>query len=137
MAALYQTEDQMSSVVSIMAGLAILISCMGLLGLAMITTERKIKEIGIRNALGATETQIVMIISSQFARLIGLAFFLITPVTYYLLSGWLEPFAYRVSIHPLIFLAGGMLALAIAMITIGYHTIRSSRANPIKALRYE
>ena len=118
MAALYQTEDQMSSVVSIMAGLAILISCMGLFGLAMITTERKIKEIGIRKALGATETQITVLISSQFARLIGVAFLLITPVTYYLLSGWLQTFAYRVSIHPLIFLAGGMLALFIALITI-------------------
>ena len=137
MATLYQTEDQMSSVVSIMAALAILISCMGLFGLAMITTERKTKEIGIRKALGATETQITILISSQFAKLIGVAFLVITPVTYYLLTGWLETFAYRVSIHPLIFLAGGMLALFIALITIGFHTIRSARANPVKALRYE
>ncbi len=137
MASLYQTEDQMSSVISIMAGLSILISCMGLFGLAMITTERKTKEIGIRKALGATETQITILISSQFAKLIGVAFVVITPVTYYLLTGWLETFAYRVSIHPLIFLAGGMLALFIALITIGFHTIRSARANPVKALRYE
>lgn len=137
MADLYRTEQQMGSVVTIMAVLAVFISCMGLFGLAMITTERKIKEIGIRKALGATESQITILISSQFAKLVGIAFLIITPVTYYLLAGWLDTFAYRITIHPLIFAAGGMLAFTIAMLTIGYHTIRSARANPVKALRYE
>jgi len=137
MADLYRTEQQMSSVVTIMAVLSILISCMGLFGLAMITTERKIKEIGIRKALGATSTQITVLISSQFARLIGIAFLLITPLAYYLLGGWLNTFAYRISVNPLNFLLAGLLALSIGLATIGYHTIRSSRANPVKALRYE
>lgn len=134
---LYRTEQQMSSVVSIMAVLAILISCMGLFGLAMITTERKIKEIGIRKALGATATQITVLISSQFARLIGIAFLLITPIAYYLLGGWLNTFAYRIDVNPLTFLLAGLLALFIGLITIGYHTVRSAKANPVKALRYE
>ncbi|MBL7864869.1 MAG: ABC transporter permease [Cyclobacteriaceae bacterium] len=137
MAELYRTEQQMSSVITIMAVLAVMISCMGLFGLVMITTERKIKEIGIRKALGATETEITVLISSQFAKLVAVAFVIISPVAYYFLSGWLETFAYRVNINPLIFLAGGMAALAVAMITIGYHTLRSARANPVKALRYE
>lgn len=137
MSELYRTEQQMSSVITIMAVLAVLISCMGLFGLAMITTERKIKEIGIRKALGATESQITVLISTQFARLVGIAFLLISPLTWYLLSGWLETFAYRIPIHPLVFVAGGMLAFSVAMMTIGYHTIRSARANPVKALRYE
>ena len=137
MSNLYRTEEQMSAVVTIMASLAILISCMGLFGLAMITTERKIKEIGIRKALGATEAQITMLISSQFARLIGISFIVIAPVVYYLLHEWLMTFAFRISINPLIFIFGGLAAFLVAMLTIGYHTIRSARANPVKALRYE
>ena len=78
-----------------------------------------------------------ILISSQFARLIGVSFVIIVPVVYYLLSEWLMTFAYRISINPLIFLLGGSIAFLIAMLTIGYHTLRSARANPVKALRYE
>lgn len=134
---LYRSDNQMSSVVSIMAGLAILISCMGLFGLAAITTTRKTKEIGIRKVLGATETQITVLLSKNFTMLIIVSFVLASPVTYWLLQRWLDTFAYRVDINPLLFLVGGMLALAIALLTIGYHTIRSARRNPVRALRYE
>jgi putative ABC transport system permease protein len=134
---LYRTERQMSAVVSIMAGLAILISCMGLFGLAMITTERRIKEVGIRKALGATEMQLTLLMSGQFGKLILIAFVLITPLAWVMLSNWLETFAFRVSLNPVLFLAGGAAALTIGMLTIGYHTLRSARANPVKALRYE
>lgn len=134
---LYRTERQMSVVVSTMAGLAILISAMGLFGLAIITTERRTKEVGIRKALGATEYQITLLISSQFTRLILIAFVIIVPVVYWLLSGWLSTFAYRVNLRPEIFLAGGLLALLIGLATIAYHTLRAARANPVKALRYE
>ncbi len=112
---LYRSDEQMSYVVTIMAMLAILISCMGLFGLAVITTERRVKEIGIRKALGATEVQIVALLSSKFAKLIMIAFVLGSPVTYYLLSRWLESFAYRIGINPLIFLLGGLIALGIAL----------------------
>jgi putative ABC transport system permease protein len=132
---LYRTEQQMSVVVSIMAVLAILISCMGLFGLAMITTERRIKEVGIRKALGASEMQITLLISSQFATLIGIGFIIISPVAYYILSNWLSTFAYRIAINPAVFLAGGLLALGIGLSTIGYHTIRSARANPVTSRR--
>jgi putative ABC transport system permease protein len=134
---LYRSDKQMSSVVTIMAGLAILISCMGLFGLAAITTEKKTKEIGIRKALGATETQITVLLSRNFALLIIISFVIVSPVTYYFLDKWLHNFAYRVGINPLLFLLGGAMAMTIALLTICYHTLRSARANPVKALRYE
>jgi putative ABC transport system permease protein len=134
---LYRSDEQMGSVVTIMAGLAILISCMGLFGLAAITTEKKTKEIGIRKALGASEGQITVLLSRKFALLILVSFVIVSPLTWMLLSRWLESFAYRIGINPMMFLLGGFVALAIAMATISYHTVRSARANPVKALRYE
>jgi putative ABC transport system permease protein len=134
---LYRSDQQMSSVVTIMAGLAILISCMGLFGLAAITTEKKTKEIGIRKALGATETQITVLLSRNFAVLIVISFVIVSPLTYFLLHSWLQNFAFRIGINPLLFLLGGSIAMAIALATISYHTLRSARANPVKALRYE
>jgi len=134
---LYRSDQQMSSVVTIMATLAILISCMGLFGLVAITTERKTKEIGIRKALGATEAQITLLLSKNFTMLIVLSFVIVSPLTYWLLVQWLQSFAYRVEINPFLFILGGLVALLIALGTISYHTIRSARANPVKALRYE
>jgi putative ABC transport system permease protein len=134
---LYRSDDQMGAVVTIMATLAIFISCMGLFGLAAITIERKTKEIGIRKVLGASEQQITFLLSKNFTLLIILSFVIVSPVTYALLSEWLQSFAYRVEINLVLFIAGGSVALLIALATISYHTIRSARANPVKALRYE
>lgn len=134
---LYRSEQQMQVVVSLMAVLAILIACMGLFGLSAITTERKIKEIGIRKILGANIGGIWIGLSKNFALLVMLAFALVTPVTYYFLSIWLEKFAYRVDMNVWIFLLGGMAALCIALATISYHVLRSARTNPAEALRYE
>jgi len=120
-----------------MATLAILISCMGLFGLAMITMERRIKEVGIRKALGASAFQITLLMSGQFGKLIGIAFLLITPISWILLSRWLDTFAFRVDLNPAWFLAGGLVAFSIGMLTISYHTQRSARSNPVSALRYE
>lgn len=136
-AVLYRSDKQMGSVVAIMAGLAILISCMGLFGLAAIITGKKTKEIGIRKVLGASEGQITLLLSRNFMLLIIISFVLVTPVTYYLLRTWLEGFAYRIGINPLLFVLGGLIAMVIALGTISYHTLRSARANPVKALRYE
>jgi putative ABC transport system permease protein len=134
---LYRSDKQMSAVVSIMAGLAVLISCMGLFGLSAITTERRTKEIGIRKVLGATEGQITFLLAKNFSFLVILSFILASPVTYWFLIKWLESFAYRITINPVLFLIGGLLALSIALGTISYHTIRYARMNPVKSLRYE
>ena len=136
-AELYQTDQQMEAVVSIMAILAIFIACIGLFGLAAITTERKVKEIGIRKILGASIPQIMAELSKNFAIMILLAFLLFSPFTYYFMHEWLESFAYRIDIHPAFFLGGGLIAMVIALLTISYHTIRSAMANPVKALKVE
>jgi putative ABC transport system permease protein len=134
---LYRSDQQMSAVLTIMAALAILISCMGLFGLAAITVVKKTKEIGIRKVLGATEGQIAVFLSRNFVLLILLSFLLASPATYWLLIKWLERFAYRISINPLLFVLGGVAALVIALVTISFHTLRCARANPVNALRYE
>lgn len=134
---LYRSDRQMASVVAIMAGLAILISCVGLFGLAAITAARKTKEIGIRKVLGATEAQITLLLSRNFVLLIVLSFVVVSPITYWVLTLWLQSFAYRITINPMLFLAGGLLSLSIALFTISYHTIRSARTNPVNSLRYE
>jgi putative ABC transport system permease protein len=134
---LYRSDTQMSSVVTIMAVLAILISCMGLFGLAAITTVRKTKEIGIRKVLGASEAEITILLSRNFALLIAIAFAIASPITYWLLLKWLDGFAYRIEINPLLFVLGGAMAMGIALLTISYHTIRSAMANPAKSLKYE
>jgi putative ABC transport system permease protein len=134
---LYRSDQQMSWVVTIMAAFAILISCMGLFGLVAIITKKKIKEIGIRKTLGASGFQIITMLSTSFTKLVVVSFIVVSPVTYYLLSKWLENFSYRIGINPWQFLLGGFIAILIALITISYHTFRSARENPVKALRYE
>ncbi len=134
---LYRTDQQMKAVVSIMAALAILIACMGLFGLAAITTQRRIKEIGVRKILGASTLQILITISGKFVRLILLAFLLFSPVAWYFLQVWLEGFAYRIDLNIWMFLIGGAMALLIALMTLSFHALRSARANPVEALRYE
>lgn len=134
---LYKSDQQMSSVISITAIFAIFISCMGLFGLVAITMNKKIKEIGIRKVLGATNFQISSMLSSSFTKLILISFVMICPVTYYLLFKWLESFSYRITMSPWLFLSGGLITIIIALLTISYHTIRSARENPVNALRYE
>ncbi len=134
---LYRSDQQMSSVVTIMAVLAILIACMGLFGLAAITTERKIKEVGIRKVLGASVSHITIVLSKDFLILVVIAFILASPITYFLLEKWLENFAFRVDISIYLFLFGGAAALLIALATMSYHIIKAALSNPAKALRYE
>ena len=134
---LYKSDQQMSSVVTIMAVLAILIACMGLFGLAAITTERKIKEVGIRKVLGASIGHITYVLSKDFLTLVVTAFVLASPITYFLLEKWLENFAFRVSIGFTLFIFGGLAALVIALATMSYHIVKSALGNPVKALRYE
>ncbi len=134
---LYKSDQQMGSVVTIMAALSILIGCMGLFGLASISIQRRIKEIGIRKVMGATVKELLFLLSRDFTLLVILAFIIASPLTYLFLSGWLENFAYRIVIDPMIFVGGGLLSMAIALVTISYHVFRAANSNPVDSLRYE
>ena len=134
---MYRSEQQLKAVVQIMAILAILIACMGLFGLAAITTEQRTKEIGIRKVLGASVRQIMMELSKQFALLVLVAFVIFSPITFYMMSKWLANYAERVSINGTLFIIGFLLAFTVAVLTVSYHAFRSAVANPVLALRSE
>ena len=134
---LYQADEQMSKVVSIIAGLAIIIACLGLFGLASITTEQRTKEIGIRKVLGASLGQLLMTLSKNFARLVIIAFLISVPITYFLIQDWLDGFAFRISIGSWVFIFAGGLSLLVALITVSFQTTRAALANPVDALRNE
>ncbi len=136
-ATLYESDSQMSSVVSIITVMAILIACMGLFGLSSIMISRKIKEVGIRKTLGASVSQIVFLLSKNFLTLIIIAFAIVSPITYFVMEGWLQNFSFKIDVNILLFVLGGLISIAIALATISYHTIKASRSNPVDALRYE
>jgi putative ABC transport system permease protein len=134
---LYQAEQNLAALSGSFSGLAIFVACLGLLGLAMFSAERRVKEIGIRKVLGATVHSIVVLLSQDIVRLIALAFLIATPLAWYLMDRWLENFAYQIDISVFTFLAAGGLTFVIAIGTIGFQTIRAALANPAESIRYE
>lgn len=134
---LYRSDSQMRWALSAVTGCAILIACIGLFGLAANLALTKVKEIGIRKTLGASSVQITVSMTSHFVKLVVLSFVLACPITYHLISMWLESFSYRIEIGVLTFIIGGLIAVAIAVLTISYHTVKSGFENPVKSLRYE
>ncbi len=134
---LYKSDQQLSSVISIIAILSIFIGCMGLFGLASLAVQRRIKEVGIRKVMGASSLGMITLLSKDFMWMIFISFMIASPVTYLLMSGWLEGFAFRVDINPIVFILAGFVSLVIALLTIGYHVLKAVSANPIKALKYE
>ncbi|MDJ1482246.1 ABC transporter permease [Cytophagaceae bacterium YF14B1] len=134
---LYKTEQRISTLFNIFAGIAIFISCLGLFGLATYTAETKIKEIGIRKVLGASVTHIVAMLSKDFIQLVVLAFVIASPLAWYIMNQWLQDFAYRIDIQWWVFIVAGVLALAIALFTVSFQAIKAALANPVKSLRSE
>ena len=116
---------------------AICISCLGLFGLAAYAVQKRTKEIGIRKVMGASNLKIIKLISSEFMILVGISNIIAWPLAYYLISKWLQNFAYHVSLDWWIFIFAGSIAAVIAMITIGFQTTKAASANPVKALKYE
>ena len=117
--------------------ITILISCMGLFGLAMFSAERRTKEIGIRKVMGARVGQIVLLLNRDFVVLVCLALLIASPVAWYFAHQWLQDFVYRTSVSWWVFLLAGAVALCIALLTVSYQAIRAARANPVKSLRTE
>jgi putative ABC transport system permease protein len=133
----YRTDEQRGRILGSFAGLAIFIACLGLFGLASFTAEQRTKEIGIRKVLGASVTNIVMLLSKEFVLMVVLANLIAWPVAYYAMSRWLQDFAYRIEPGPGVFLLGGALALLIALLTVSAQAVKAARANPVDVLRYE
>lgn len=134
---LYRSEEQMAEIIFFFAGLAIFVACLGLYALAAYTTERRTREIGIRKTLGASEIQLSNLLSSEFLVLVGVSVLVAMPVGYYVVQWWLEGFAYKVELGALIFAGAGLLALAIAWLTVGLESWKAARMNPVSALRSE
>jgi putative ABC transport system permease protein len=133
----YQTEVRVAALAKYFSGLAILISCLGLFGLAAFTAQRRQKEIGIRKVVGASVNNIVVMLSGEFLRLIFLAILVAFPLAWWAMSRWLQGFAYRIDIGPVVFLVAGSSVIGITFITIGFQAIRAALVNPVKSLRSE
>ncbi len=134
---IYQNEKQTRSLLYIFAVIAILISCLGLFGLASFMAERRTKEIGIRKTNGATTRNILRILSLDFTKWVLLANLIAWPLTWWTMKKWLEGFAYRIDIPYWVFAVAGIMAFIIALATVSFHAIRASRQNPGISLRYE
>jgi len=133
----YRQENKLSSLYKIFAAIAILLSCLGLYGLASFMAVQRIKEVGIRKVLGASVKNVIYLFSKEFIILISVAFVIAAAVSYYFMHQWLQGYAYRIEMTWWIFLVGGVLSLVIALITVSSQAIKAAMANPVKNLRTE
>lgn len=135
--ALYAAEQRVSSLSKYFAGLAILISCLGLFGLAAFTAERRLKEIGIRKILGASNAGIVYLLSGDFTKMVLTAIAIALPVSYFAARAWLQGFAFSIDLQIWYFVGAGVVAILIAWFSVGFQTIRAARVNPAQCLKDE
>ena len=134
---MYRSEQVMGRLANYFAIIAVVISCLGLFGLASYAATRRTKEIGIRKALGASVTSIVLMLSGSFVRLVLIGFAVAAPLAYFLMQRWLDNFAYRTDVALWVFVVAGVVGLVIALLTISYRSFRAAQINPVEALRYE
>jgi putative ABC transport system permease protein len=135
--ALYEKEERFSQLLAVFSVLTILIASLGLFGLTAIAVEKRTKEIGVRKVMGSSVWQIVVLLTNDFSRLVLLSNLLAWPVAYYAMNRWLENFAYRIELTPLIFIGSGLIALCIAWVTVGGTAAKAASQKPVLALRYE
>jgi len=133
----FANEERIATLASSFAILAILISCLGLFGLASFTAEQRTKEIGIRKVLGASVANLWALLSSDFVLLVIISCILSAPIAYYMLSGWLLKYEYRTEISGWIFAAASLGALIITLLTVSYQAIKAALLDPVKSLRSE
>ncbi len=136
-AAKYKAEKQASTIFRFFSSLAILISCLGLFGLASFTAEQRTKEIGIRKVLGASTFGIIQLMNIEFIKWILAAHFIAMPIAYYAMNIWLQNFAFRISMKWWHFVFAGILTLLVALITVSYQSIKAALSNPVDSLKYE
>ena len=133
----YESEIRVSALSKYFAGLAIIISCLGLFGLAAFTAQKRRKEIGIRKVVGASVSNITTMLSKDFLKLVAMSLMIAFPLSWWLMSSWLQSFAYRIHISPYVFLIAGLCVIVITIITISFQSIKAAIANPVKSLRTE
>ena len=133
----YASERRTKDVVGVFAILAIVVACLGLLGLASFTAEKRTREIGVRKVLGASVASIVALLSKDFLQLVGVAFVIAIPATWLILNRWLDGFAYTVSLGPGVFAIAAVVVSAIALLTVSTQAFRAAVADPVKSLRYD
>lgn len=137
LAEFYEGEEKMATIFTTFSGIAILIGCLGLFGLASFMINQKVKEIGVRKVLGASVQQVLILFSKEFFKLIVFAFILAAPMAYFGMQMWLQNFQYKITVGPMVFLVGILSTLTIAIATVGYKSMKAAVANPIDALRDE
>ena len=133
----YKNDQLFGKAFSIFAGFAVFIACLGLLGLSLFATAQRTKEIGVRKVLGASISNIVLLLSKDFIKLVVIAFIIASPLAYVIMHQWLQDFAYRINISWWIFAIAGILSVLIALATISLQAIRAATSNPVKSLRTE
>jgi putative ABC transport system permease protein len=133
----YRSESRVGTLILGFAGLAIVIACLGLFGLAAFTAQQRTKEIGIRKVLGASVASVVGLLSRDFLKLVLIAIVIASPIAYYFMQKWLADFAYRIDMQWWMFAGAGMAAILIAFLTVGFQSVRAALANPVESLRSE
>ncbi|HYF04461.1 MAG TPA: ABC transporter permease [Patescibacteria group bacterium] len=133
----YEAEYRLAKMIGYFTSVAILISCLGLFGLATFSAEQRTKEIGVRKVLGASIASLMMLLTVDFLKLVIVGVMLASPLAWYIMNEWLQTFAYRVEITPFVFIGTGILALFIAIVTVSFQTFKVSVSDPVRSLRYE
>jgi ABC-type antimicrobial peptide transport system permease subunit len=133
----FKQAQLVGKLAAVFAGLTILISCLGLFGLAAYMAEQRTKEIGIRKVLGASVSNVWLLLSKDFMALVLIGCVIAAPLAFYFMNKWLQQYDYRVSIGPGVFILSGIMALIITLFTISFQAVRSALANPVKSLRSE
>ncbi|WP_229367797.1 FtsX-like permease family protein [Fibrisoma limi] len=136
-ARLYESDQKIARLVNTATAIAILISCMGLFGLATFTAQQRTKEIGVRKVLGASVVSIITLLSADFVKLVFIAFLIASPIAWWITGKWLEEFAYRVDVAWWVFILAGVLAMGIALLTVSFQSVKAALMNPVKSLRSE
>lgn len=134
---IYQSEQRIGRLVAIFAGLAVIIACLGLFGLAALTTHQRTKEIGVRKVLGASVGSVVVLLSKDFLKLVGIAIVIASPISWYGMHEWLQDFAYKTDLSWWVFALAGLLAIGIALATVSFQSLKAALMNPVKSLRSE
>ncbi|MFT6868722.1 MAG: putative ABC transport system permease protein, partial [Cyclobacteriaceae bacterium] len=136
-ARMYESEQRVSTLSKYFAGFAILISCLGLFGLAAFTAERRIKEIGIRKVLGASIVNLMILLTKDFAKLVLTAILIALPIAYWVTRNWLEGFAFHIDLSIWFFVVAGLMALIIALLTVSSQAYKAASVNPSECLKDE